>query len=110
MRKVKATSKVIVETLLKRDILMKEMDDLLKQGEKIQNEMNKIGIKIQKEKEKAAVATMKMDLELSEFEIPVRANIIDQEKYQIEFEITDQVEDYKEAVRKKRLGQEKEGN
>lgn len=88
---------------------MKEMDNFLAQGEKIQAEINKLGIKIQKEKEKAALATIKLNIDLNEFEIPTKGEILDKEKNVVELTIIDQIEEYKEAVRKKRLEEQRKG-
>ena len=96
-RKVKLVSRKIKEEFEKRDKLSKEGQDILKDMQKHEKELNKIQIKIQKTKD--AIQPL-LDAELKEkidvpYEIISRVYLDNGHMYA---EIVDQVEEYKKAL------------
>ena len=101
-RKVTVKSAKLLEVHENRNKLQKEINGLIDQIEVLQKELNKLGIKMQKEKEKAVKETMKLNVDLNEFEYISNFDIKEGE---IELVVVDEIEVWKDAYRKKKLKQ-----
>lgn len=98
-REIEIKNARLEDVFNKRNEIQKEINKAVDDMEKIQKELSKLGIKMTKQKERAVVEVQKLKLGLTEFEIIESFDMKDGKLVMI---IADEVEMYKDALRKRK--------
>ena len=105
MRIITLNNEEELKTLLReKAVIHKEIGEINEKLEKLDSKRSKLGHKINRIKEKMLpiIKEMEHSFKLSEFEIITNISIGEESK-EVEIEVINQVEEYKEAIRQKKL-------
>jgi len=98
-RTITAKSKKLVDIWHRKQELHKSIREFVTEIERIEKEMNKLGIKMEKERERAVAETKRLQLDLGEFETISEYDISGEDGVAIK--VVDRVEEYKTAYRER---------